>query len=338
MNDLQWLAVSLVSGNRRSLARAITLVESQNPDHREQADSLIAKLAETDIRQAVRVGLTGAPGVGKSSLIETLGTHLTQQGLRVAVLAVDPSSARTGGSILGDKTRMENLSRDPLAYIRPSPSNLVLGGVAAHTREVIFLCEQAGFDVVFVETTGVGQSETIVSELTDIFVLLVSPAGGDELQGVKRGIMEMADLVAVTKSDGELREAAERTRAEYAAALRLFSRRDCDPEEFPAAVLLSIQKNRLVEQLWEKIETIEKWRRRNGAWDRSRQQQEIHWIKSRFRRHLVEVIENDPGVIDAFRRLEDTVASGGSAFSKDARDELRRVGRSFARGVAGRTD
>ncbi len=327
MNNMELLARGLESGDRRSLARAITLVESRNPDHRGQAETLIARLAESGIRQAARVGLTGAPGVGKSTLIDTLGTRLTRQGMRVAVLAVDPSSARTGGSILGDKTRMENLSREPLAFIRPSPSNCVLGGVAENTREVVFLCEQAGFDVIFVETTGVGQSETIVSELTDIFVLLVAPAAGDELQGVKRGIMEMADLVAVTKSDGALLPSAERTCAEYAGALRLFSRRDCDPREFPAAVLLSVQNRGSVEQLWEKIKTLEDWRRGNGVWDRSRKRQEIHWIKSRFRNRLVEMVERDPGVINAYRRLEDIVANGGSAFSREAREQLQSVGK-----------
>ena len=338
MNIVAELARGLESGNRRSLARAITLVESRNPDHRGLAEALLAKLAESGTRQAARVGLTGAPGVGKSTLIDTLGARLARQGIRIAVLAVDPSSARTGGSILGDKTRMENLSREPLAFIRPSPSNLVLGGVAENTKEVIFLCEQAGFDVVFVETTGVGQSETFVSELTDIFVLLVAPAGGDELQGVKRGIMEMADLVAVTKSDGELRSAAERTCAEYASALRLFARRDCDPDDFPATVLLSVQKGGLVDRLWEKIKTLEEWRRGNGVWQRARKQQEVRWIKSRFRRRLVETIEGDPGVIGAYRRLEDIVANGGSAFSREVRDELRSAGRLVGSGAAGGTD
>ena len=224
---------------------------------------------------------------------------------------------------------MENLSREPLAFIRPSPANLVLGGVAENTREVVFLCEQAGFDVIFVETTGVGQSETIVSELTDIFVLLVAPAAGDELQGVKRGIMEMADLVAVTKSDGALRSSAERTCAEYASALRLFSKRDCDPEEFPAAILLSVQNSGLVEQLWGKIKTLEDWRRGNGVWDSCRKRQEIHWIKSRIRRHLVEMVERDPDVVSTYRRLEDIVAGGGSAFSREVREQLRSIGKSF---------
>ena len=185
------------SGDRRALARAITLVESARADHRSQALSLLQALGQQ--KQALRIGLSGTPGVGKSTFIESFGLLLTGQGLRVAVLAVDPSSARSGGSILGDKTRMELLSRDPRAFIRPSPSQASLGGVGRRTREAIPLVDAWGADVILVETVGVGQSETMVAEMTDIFVLLLAPAGGDELQGVTRGIMEMADLILVTR-------------------------------------------------------------------------------------------------------------------------------------------
>ncbi|MGB2893723.1 MAG: methylmalonyl Co-A mutase-associated GTPase MeaB, partial [Albidovulum sp.] len=212
--DMSEFAARVAAGDRRALARAITLVESARADHRTQATALLEALGTA--RQALRIGLSGTPGVGKSSFIEAFGKMLTGQGHRVAVLAVDPSSARSGGSILGDKTRMERLSRDPLAFIRPSPSQAQMGGVARHTREAVALCEAAGFDVVLVETVGVGQSETMVAELTDLFVLLIAPAGGDELQGVKRGIMEMADLILVNKADGDLKAAATRTRADYA--------------------------------------------------------------------------------------------------------------------------
>ena len=231
------LASDLLAGNRRALARAITLVESARADHRVQALDLLQSLGTT--KQALRIGLSGTPGVGKSTFIESFGLMLTAQGLRVAVLAVDPSSARTGGSILGDKTRMERLARDPLAFIRPSPSRAQMGGVARRTREAVALCEAAGFDVVLIETVGVGQSETVVAELCDLFILLLAPAGGDELQGVKRGIMEMADIILVNKADGDLKHAALRTCADYAGALHLLRRRPQDPPGFPKASTVS---------------------------------------------------------------------------------------------------
>ena len=231
--DITELADRILTGDRRALARAITLVESQRADHRAQAGELLEHLSKAR-RQALRVGLSGTPGVGKSTFIEAFGMLLTGQGLRVAVLAVDPSSARSGGSILGDKTRMERLSREKNAFIRPSPSQTHLGGVARRTREAVALCEAAGFDVVLIETVGVGQSETVVAEMSDLFLLLLAPAGGDELQGVKRGIMEMADLILVNKADGDLKPAATRTCADYAwCALRLLRKRPQDPGGFP---------------------------------------------------------------------------------------------------------
>ncbi len=217
-------AASLVEGirdgDRRSLARAITFAESTRGDHREIADAVLEELLPATGR-AVRLGISGPPGVGKSTFIEALGTHLIDDAHQVAVLAVDPSSRRTGGSILGDKTRMEELSRRPEAFIRPSPGRGQLGGVARRTREAMLLCEAFGFDVVIVETIGVGQSEVAVADMVDLFMLLVAPGGGDELQGIKRGIMELADLVVVNKADGDLAPAAGRTRADYAAAVHL---------------------------------------------------------------------------------------------------------------------
>ncbi|MEM6308282.1 MAG: methylmalonyl Co-A mutase-associated GTPase MeaB, partial [Pseudomonadota bacterium] len=213
----------IIDGNRRALARAITLVESTHPTHRAQAQALIAGLPQTG--KALRVGLSGTPGVGKSTFIENFGMMLADQGLKIAVLAVDPSSARSGGSILGDKTRMDLLSRHKNAFIRPSPSQTHMGGVARRTREATTLCEAAGFDVVLIETVGVGQSETMVADMTDVFLLLMAPAGGDELQGVKRGIMEMADMILVNKADGDLKPAATRTCADYAGALRMLRKR-----------------------------------------------------------------------------------------------------------------
>jgi LAO/AO transport system kinase len=238
----QDLAPRILAGDRRALARAVTLVESTRPDHRQDATALIEALRKptADLgRQALRIGLSGTPGVGKSTFIEAFGMALVEGGLRVAVLAVDPSSSRSGGSILGDKTRMDRLSREPAAFIRPSPSATHLGGVARRTREAVALCEAAGFDVVLIETVGVGQSETMVAQMCDVFVLLLAPAGGDELQGVKRGIMEMADLILVNKADGDLKPAATRTVADYAGALRLLRKRPQDPEGFPKALPVS---------------------------------------------------------------------------------------------------
>lgn len=220
MREPDTLANAVLAGNRRALARAITLVESTRADHRESAVALMQQLAPM-AGESVRIGITGVPGVGKSTFIEVFGLHVIETGQRVAVLSVDPSSAISGGSILGDKTRMEMLARHAQAFIRPSPSGQTLGGVARRTREAMLLCEAAGFDVVIVETVGTGQSETAVAEMTDMFVLLLQPGGGDELQGIKRGIMELADLILVNKADGEWVGAARRSAADYRLALQL---------------------------------------------------------------------------------------------------------------------
>jgi len=214
------LVDGVLKGNRRALAQAITLIESTRFDHRNAANDLLQQLTPHS-GKAIRLGISGVPGVGKSTFVEALGNHVIDQGHRVAVLTVDPSSAISGGSILGDKTRMELLSRRPEAYIRPSPAGKTLGGVTRRTREAMILCEAAGFDVVFVETVGVGQSETKVADMTDMFLLLQLPGGGDELQGIKRGIMELADLILVNKADDEMQALAGRSAAEYRNALRL---------------------------------------------------------------------------------------------------------------------
>src|SRR6188472_250749 len=220
MTETGELADAVRAGDRRALARAITLVESTRADHRDDAVELLDALMPAT-GEATRVGISGAPGAGKSTFIEALGMHLVDAGHRVAVLAVDPSSTRSGGSILGDKTRMEELSRRPEAYIRPSPSSGTLGGVARRTREAMLVCEAAGFDVVVIETVGVGQSEVAVAGMVDLFVLLLGPGAGDELQGVKRGIVELADVVVVNKADGALADLARHTAADYTHALHL---------------------------------------------------------------------------------------------------------------------
>ena len=290
--DLTQIAQTLKSGDRRSLARAITLVESARADHRAQALQLLGTLGQD--KQALRIGLSGTPGVGKSTFIESFGLMLTAQGLRVAVLAVDPSSARSGGSILGDKTRMGRLSRDPRTFIRPSPSQAQMGGVARRTREAVALCEAAGFDVVLIETVGVGQSETVVAELCDLFILLLAPAGGDELQGVKRGIMEMADLILVNKADGDLKPAAMRTCADYAGALRLLRKRPQDPPGFPKAMTVSALEEAGLATAWGEMQALSQWRKQHGHWASRRAAQARHWFEEEVRRGLLAVLAQEP--------------------------------------------
>lgn len=303
------LAAKILQGDRRALARGITLVESARADHRAEAARLLQTVGQAG-RQALRIGLSGTPGVGKSSFIETFGGFLTARGLKVAVLAVDPSSARSGGSILGDKTRMDRLARDPLAFIRPSPSQAQLGGVARRTREAVALCEAAGFDVVLIETVGVGQSETLVAEMTDLFLLLLAPAGGDELQGVKRGIMEMADLILINKADGELKAAASRTCADYAGALRLLRKRPQDPEGFPNATLVSAQEGSGIAEVWADIERLTSWRRAQGMFAMNRAQQARHWFEEEVRQGLLARLTADPGLRKRMLALGSEVEKG----------------------------
>lgn len=298
----------LVSGERRALAQAITLVESTRADHRERSRRLIADLY-TKASSAVRIGLTGTPGVGKSTFIENFGLMLAEDDLKIAVLAVDPSSARTGGSILGDKTRMEKLSRHPSAFIRPSPSKAALGGVARRTREAIILCEAAGYDVILVETVGVGQSETMVSDMTDLFMLLVAPAGGDELQGVKRGIMEIADLVVVNKADGDLLLPARRTAADYAGALRLLRKRPHDPECAPSTLITSALENEGLLEVWRKLREINRWRQNHGFHETNRAKQAVHWMHFELQEGLKYSFAEHPAVAASISQIEIRVAN-----------------------------
>ena len=319
MTDAE-LATKVMQGDRRALARAITLVESARSDHRARALALIEAVGAQN-RQALRIGLSGTPGVGKSTFIETFGCFLTAMGKRVAVLAVDPSSARSGGSILGDKTRMDRLSRDPNAFIRPSPSQSHLGGVSRRTREAVALCEAAGFDVVLIETVGVGQSETIVSEISDLFLLLLAPAGGDELQGVKRGIMEMADMILVNKADGDLRTTAMRTCADYSGALRLLRKRPQDPHGFPCAMTVSATENAGIDTAWDKICELTAWRRDNGHYDRRRSDQSRFWFGEDVRQGLLAVLYQ-PKIQQQLESLSQAVARGGMRPERAAQDLL----------------
>ncbi|MBR9650979.1 methylmalonyl Co-A mutase-associated GTPase MeaB [Thalassovita aquimarina] len=323
--DIEKLSDKIVAGDRRALARAITLVESSRADHRAEAAELIEVLSRKTDAQAIRIGLSGTPGVGKSTFIESFGKMLTGKGLRVAVLAVDPSSARSGGSILGDKTRMELLSRDPNAFIRPSPSGSHLGGVARRTREAVSLCEAAGFDVILVETVGVGQSETMVAEMSDLFVLLLAPAGGDELQGVKRGIMEIADIILVNKADGDLKPTAIRTCADYAGALRLLRKRAYDPEDFPKAMTVSALQRDGLEKAWGEMTALTEWRRENGHFDTRRAAQAQFWFEEEVKQALLAQLQT--GIArDALVRIGADVAEGRATPTRAADRLLREIG------------
>ena len=292
MENIAELAKSVMNADRRALSQAITLIESSREDHRIQAMELMDKLRVSN-KKAIRIGLSGTPGVGKSTFIESFGTYLTGIGLKVAVLAVDPSSVRSGGSILGDKTRMERLVREPNAFIRPSPSQTHLGGVAKRSREAVTICEAAGFDVIFIETVGVGQSETIVSEISDVFLLLIAPAGGDELQGVKRGIMEIADLILVNKADGDLKAAASRTCSDYASSLMLLRKRRHDPEGFPLAMTISALEEVGLADVWSKIEQLVDWRKSDGWFDQNRKAQLRFWFKEEIRQGLLSMLDKE---------------------------------------------
>ncbi len=321
--DVQVMADAVIAGDRRALARAITLVESSRADHRTEAAELVSRVAGSG-RQALRIGLSGTPGVGKSTFIESFGMMLIGLGLRVAVLAVDPSSTRSGGSILGDKTRMERLSRERAAFIRPSPSQSQLGGVARRTREAVSLCEAAGFDVILIETVGVGQSETMVAEMADLFVLLIAPAGGDELQGVKRGIMEMADIILVNKADGDLKPAATRTMADYAGALRLLRKRPQDPESFPKAMAVSALAEDGLQKAWDEMTALANWRKENGHFERRRAEQARHWFGEEVRQGLLAQLEA-PEARAAMQALGQDVAAGQRTPTDAALEMLRQL-------------
>ncbi|MFM9862434.1 MAG: methylmalonyl Co-A mutase-associated GTPase MeaB [Micropepsaceae bacterium] len=298
---------ALVAGDRRALAKAITLIESSRNKDEAAATELVNAALPLSGR-ALRIGLSGAPGVGKSTFVEAFGIWLTARGHRVAVLAVDPSSRRSGGSILGDKTRMVKLAQDPNAFIRPSPAGQTLGGVARRTRESMLLVEAAGFDVVLVETVGVGQSETAVADMVDMFLVLVSPGGGDELQGIKRGIMELADLVVVTKADGDLLQAANRASAEYASALHLMRPKF---EGWSAAVrLVSSTEGKGIAEVWSDIELFRTTLTANGAWDLQRRDQRVAWLQTELREGLLATLTEDPAIGAELAKLEAAVAKG----------------------------
>jgi LAO/AO transport system kinase len=319
--DIDQLANGLRNGDRRSLARAITLVESTRRDHRAAAEALLECVLPGPAG-TVRLGFSGVPGVGKSTFIEAFGQHLIGAGHRVAVLAVDPSSKRGGGSILGDKTRMAELARNPGAFIRPSPTSGTLGGVARRTREAIVLCEAAGFDVIIVETVGVGQSETAVSDLVDMFVLLLLPGGGDELQGIKMGVVELADLIVVNKADGDLLDAARRTVAEYRSALRLLrpASRDWRTEVVEASALTG----RGIDGVWKAIGRHQAAVASSGALQERRAEQVRQALWTELAEELVAALRADDAVTRLVPEVERRVMAGRASPSAAARDLLER--------------
>ena len=301
------LATDIRAGNRAALARAITLVESRREDHQAAARELVQTLLPST-GKAYRVGITGSPGVGKSTTIDTLGMYLIEQGHRVAVLAVDPSSARTGGSILGDKTRMARLSNDERAFIRPSPSSGTLGGVAAKTREAMLLCEAAGFDVVLVETVGVGQSETAVCDMTDIFVALMLPGAGDELQGIKKGIVELADMIAINKADGDNLPRANAAAAAYRAAMKILTPRS--EHWFPPVLTYSGLTGDGIGKLWQKIVDHRTAMKASGDFAARRRAQQIKWMWSMLEERLMMRLRREPAIRAKVKEIEAAVADG----------------------------
>jgi LAO/AO transport system kinase len=297
----------VLSGDRTVLSRAITLIESRNPAHRELAQELLLQLLPHS-GNAHRVGITGIPGVGKSTLIDALGTNLTQAGHRVAVMAVDPSSSRTGGSILGDKTRMERLSRDANAYIRPSPSAGSLGGVARSTREAIILCEAAGFDVVLVETIGVGQSEIAVAGMVDFFLVLVIAGAGDELQGIKRGVLELADMVAVNKADGQNKKRAAQAASELVAALNIMQ--PVSANWRTPVITCSGMRNQGLEDIWERVGAHRRKLSETSELELKRRRQRIDWMWATVEDRLLGDMRDNPSVAHVVTTLEHDVAEG----------------------------
>ncbi len=305
--DLAIFAEGIRSGDRRALARAITLVESTRTDHRRRAESLLERLLP-ETGRSVRIGISGVPGVGKSTFIEAFGRFVIDHGHKVAVLAIDPSSQRTGGSILGDKTRMEELSRRPEAFIRPSPAGSTLGGVARRTREAMLLCEAAGFDVILVETVGVGQSETAVADMVDLFMLLLLPGGGDELQGIKKGIVELADLVVVNKADGALIEAANLAVSEYRHALSLL--RPATGDWRTPVLTCSARTGTGIDRIWQTIDRYRDQMGASGALATRRADQAAAWLWSEIRESLVDSFRAHPAVRAGLDALESRVRQG----------------------------
>ncbi|GAB3792083.1 methylmalonyl Co-A mutase-associated GTPase MeaB [Spirosoma humi] len=299
-----YYATGILAGDRLVLSQAITLIESRRSDDQVLAQQVLERILP-NTGKSVRIGITGVPGVGKSTFIESFGTYLTGLGHRLAVLTVDPTSQRSGGSLLGDKTRMETLSLNPDAYIRPSPAGDSLGGVGHRTRETMLLCEAAGFDLILVETVGVGQSETVVHGMVDFFLLLMLAGAGDELQGMKRGIMELADALAITKADGDNQQQANRARVEYQNALHLFP--PTGNGWFPPILTCSAVTGAGIDTLWATIQQQQQLTTANGYRDRRRQEQQLTWFRSLLRQRLESRFYDQPGMRNRLAEVEKQV-------------------------------
>jgi LAO/AO transport system kinase len=320
--DYSFYVDAILKGNRVVLAQAITLAESQRTEDVVLAQSIITELLE-HTGKSVRVGITGVPGVGKSTFIEAFGTYLTTQHKKIAVLAVDPSSSKTKGSILGDKTRMENLAKNPNAFIRPTPTGSTLGGVADRTRETILLCEAAGFDVIIIETVGVGQSETTVRSMVDFFLLLMLAGAGDELQGIKKGIMEMADAIVITKCDGENKKAANQAQANYQHALHLVSATDSGWQ--PQVLTSSALENTGIAETWQTISDYVQFSEANGYFMENRQLQNRTWFYESIQNQILKTIGQSEQIKNNLHRFEKEIASGSRLPSEAARQLIQEV-------------
>lgn len=297
----------IVSGNRATLARAITLVESTNVRHQDKAQDVLQQLLP-NTGKSLRIGITGVPGVGKSTTIDQFGMNLVEDGHKVAVLAVDPTSRRTGGSILGDKTRMERLAQNTNAFIRPSPTSGTLGGVTRKTRETMALVEAAGFDIIIVETVGVGQSETAVADMVDFFLVLLLAGGGDDLQGIKKGVIEIADMICINKADGDNVIRAERAAADYRNALHILKPRS--ETWSPPVLTISAQDNRNLDELWQKIEDYKDTQTKAGALAERRKSQAIAWMRDMIEDRLLQTLSANPRVAQELPKLEADVREG----------------------------
>ncbi len=315
--DVDALYEGVIAGNLLALSRSITLIESQRREHRDLADQLLTKLLP-HTGKSIRIGLSGVPGAGKSTFTEAFGTHVTEDlGLKIAVLAIDPSSPKTKGSILGDKTRMEKLAANPNAYIRPTPSGTTLGGVARRTREAMLICEAAGYDVILVETVGVGQSEVAVARMTDVFTLVLVPGGGDELQGIKKGIVELADVLIVNKCDGDLQNAGDRAKASYQNALQLLY--PSTSKWIPPVLKVSSIEMKGIDTAWETLQDFKEVMQEDGTFEKRRMSQARDWMWDEVGDNLMEALRSHPAVNAMIGELEGEVAHSRATPSSAAK-------------------